>query len=67
MESQLFGNLPNWVTPLLTFAAAFGGIKMSLNGARKDITEIKGDVKEIRTSQAQHGERIAALEAKSDA
>lgn len=64
----------NDMTPLLsegikilaTVAAAYGSVKATLNGARQDITEIKGDVKEIRGTLVEHGEAIAVLKERRD-
>ena len=49
---------------VLQAAVVWGAVKASLNGARIDIIEIKGDVKAIIATQTQQGERIAHLEAK---
>ena len=48
---------------LVTMAVAYGGVKASMNGMRTDISEIKVDVRLIRDGQAEHGERLARLEA----
>ena len=49
-------------SPLLVFAAAWGGIKVGMNGLRDDVKEIKHDVKVLGETDARHGERIARLE-----
>lgn len=51
---------------LVTIAAAWGSVKASLNGARKDIAEIKVDVKGISTAMSNHHARISVLEDRSD-
>lgn len=45
---------------VVAFASTFGGLKVALNGMREDVREIKGDVKEVKRTQAEHGERLAA-------
>ena len=52
------------ITALVTFSAAWGGVKSTLNGARDDIREIKGVTRDIQEKQSIHGERLAALESK---
>lgn len=51
---------------LVTIAAAWGSVKTSLNGARKDITEIKGDVKALSTAISGQHARLSVLEDRSD-
>ena len=47
--------------------AAWLAVKVALNGARAEIKETRGDVKEIRASLANHSERLAVIESKGDA
>lgn len=44
--------------------AAWWGVKASLNGTRRAVAETRDDVKEIRTTLGQHGERLARIEGK---
>ena len=46
--------------------AAYVGVKVSLNGMRSDVTEIKADVKALYKGQGIHGERLMALETTID-
>jgi hypothetical protein len=46
--------------------AAYVGVKLSLNGIREDVHEIKGDVKELRLSQQRHSERLTKVETKME-
>ena len=50
----------------VTVAAAYGGVKTSLNGARKDIGDIKHDVAEIKEKQSDFHARVSVLEDRSD-
>lgn len=52
---------------LATVAAVFGGMKVSINGMRADVSEIKGTVAKIDEKVGAHGERIARLEAYKEA
>jgi hypothetical protein len=52
------------IIPVLAFAASWGGIRVSLNGTRENVREIKGDVKDIKRDVSSHGERIAGVEAR---
>lgn len=49
--------------PLLTFAAAWGGAKASMNGLKEDIKEMRKTCCERGIRLQQHGERLAAIEA----
>ena len=51
------------VTVIFTAGAAWGAVKVSLNGTRERVKEIAADTKEIRTKVADHGERLARVEA----
>lgn len=51
---------------LVTIAAAWGSVKTSLNGARKDIAEIKVDVKDISANLSSQHARLAVLEDRSE-
>ena len=54
-----------WQVLTLVFGpagAAWLGVKVSLNGARADIREIKSDVKDLHTEVSRHSERLAVVE-----
>ena len=57
-----------WLIPLLTLAAAAGGVKVMLNGSREDIREIKRDVKDgfkgVNEVLTNHEGRLSRAEAK---
>jgi hypothetical protein len=44
--------------------AAWIGVKVAVNGMREDVREIKGDVKDLRVTVNQHGERLAVLDSR---
>lgn len=44
--------------------AAWVAVKVSLNGTRENVKTIMGDVKELRAGQAQHSNRLTAIETK---
>lgn len=62
MNAEYTALLSEGVKLLVTVAAAWGSVKASLNGARKDIAEIKVDVKGIVAEQAKQATRVAILE-----
>ena len=52
-----------FLTAAFSAGSAWGGAWMALNGTKKNVIEIKEDVREIRTRVSNHGERIARAEA----
>jgi hypothetical protein len=55
-----------WIAIVLPAAAAWGGVKVGLNGARQSIVQIERIVnrldEKVGILEVGHGERIAALE-----
>ena len=51
-----------WIAIVLPAAAAWGGVKVGLNGARQSIVQIERIVNRLDEKVDQHGERITALE-----
>ena len=43
------------------------GMKFALNGMRRDVSEIKGDIKTLLDSDAKQNERLASVETEADA
>lgn len=66
MNAEYTALLSEGVKLLVTVAAAWGSVKASLNGARKDIAEIKVDVKGIVAEQGKQSTRLAVLEDRQD-
>ena len=56
------GELLAWVAIVLPAAAAWGGVKVGLNGARASIVQIEQIVRRLDDKVDNHGERITALE-----
>ena len=56
------GELLPWVAIVLPAAAAWGGVKVGLNGARQSIVQIERIVNRLDEKVDSHGERITALE-----
>ena len=54
-----------WVVILLPAAAAWGGVRVGLNGARSSIAQIAQVVNRLDDKVDSHGERIASLEAET--
>lgn len=54
-----------WQTVAVILGPA-GAVWAVLNGTRTAVRETREDVKEIRTTLGEHGERLAAIEAKVD-
>jgi hypothetical protein len=56
--------------PFLAFGAAWGGAKVTMNGIKERVSEVRDDVDEIeQTQQEQHSvtiDRLARLETKID-
>jgi hypothetical protein len=61
MESSVGEFLP-WIAIVLPAAAAWGGVKVGLNGAKQSIIQIERIVNRLDEKVDQHGERITALE-----
>tara|TARA_R110000824_G_scaffold329195_1_gene516016 strand:+ start:316 stop:531 length:216 start_codon:yes stop_codon:yes gene_type:complete len=61
MESSVVELLP-WIAIVLPAAAAWGGVKVGLNGARQSIVQMERIVNRLDEKVDQHGERITALE-----
>ena len=56
------GELLPWIAIVLPAAAAWGGVKVGLNGARQSSVQIERIVNRLDEKVDQHGERITALE-----
>jgi len=56
------GDLLPWIAIVLPAAAAWGGVKVGLNGAKQSIVQIERIVNRLDEKVDQHGERITALE-----
>jgi len=61
MEGSV-GDLLPWIAIVLPAAAAWGGVKVGLNGAKQSIVQIERIVNRLDEKVDQHGERITALE-----
>lgn len=67
--------LPDDINAWLVFAgivlgptgAVWATVRASLNGVRRDVKETRADCREIRTTLATHGERIARIESRIEA
>ena len=51
-----------WIAIVLPAAAAWGGVRVGLNGARQSIIQMESVVNRLDEKVDSHGERIAALE-----
>jgi hypothetical protein len=51
-----------WIAIVLPAAAAWGGVKVGLNGARQSIVQIERIVNRLDEKVDAHGERISRLE-----
>ena len=51
-----------WIAIVLPVAAAWGGVRVGLNGARQSIIQMESVVTRLDEKVDSHGERIAALE-----
>ena len=51
-----------WIAIVLPAAAAWGGVRVGLNGARQSIIQMESIVNRLDEKVDTHGERIAALE-----
>jgi hypothetical protein len=56
------GEVLPWIAIVLPAAAAWGGVKVGLNGARQSIAQMESIVNRLDEKVDTHGERIAALE-----
>jgi hypothetical protein len=56
------GEVLPWIAILLPGAAAWGGVKVGLNGARRSIIKMESVVNRLDEKVDSHSERIAALE-----
>ena len=56
------GEFLPWIAIVLPAAAAWGGVKVGLNGAKQSIVQIERIVNRLDEKVDQHGERITALE-----
>lgn len=70
-------DLINWLIPIATVAAAFGGTRQALNGTRSLVKETREEVKDINKNLHEHvvweadkysqlTERVVAVEVKLD-
>ena len=60
------GELLPWIAIVLPAAAAWGGVKVGLNGAKQSIIQIERIVNRLDEKVDQHGERITALEVETN-
>ena len=60
------GELLPWIAIVLPAAAAWGGVKVGLNGARQSIAQIERIVNRLDEKVDTHGERISRLEVETD-
>jgi hypothetical protein len=51
-----------WLIPLLTLAAAAGGVKVSLNGTKERVQRIETKLDTLIETSATTRERVATLE-----
>ena len=65
MDSSV-GELLPWIAIVLPAAAAWGGVKVGLNGARQSIAQIERIDNRLDEKVDTHGERISRLEVESD-
>ena len=56
------GEVLPWIAIVLPAAAAWGGVRVGLNGARQSIIQMESIVNRLDEKVDTHGERIAALE-----
>ena len=56
------GEVLPWIAIVLPAAAAWGGVRVGLNGARQSIIQMESVVNRLDEKVDSHGERIAALE-----
>lgn len=59
--------MAEWLIPLLTLAAAAGGVKVSLNGTKQRVERIETKLDTLIETSANTRERVAALEGARDA
>ena len=57
--------LVSLLVPLLAAGAAYGGVKVGMNGMRRSIVQIEKIVSRLDDKVDTHGERIASLEAET--
>jgi hypothetical protein len=61
MESEV-ATLISFLAAPLAAGAAYGGVKVGMNGMRRSIAQIEKIVTRLDNKVGSHGERIAALE-----
>ena len=60
---ELLKLIPQVGMPLISVII---GMKYAINGMRKDVTEIKGDVKAVKEALAEHSVDIAVLKSRHE-
>ena len=60
---ELLKLIPQVGMPLISVII---GMKYAINGMRKDVTEIKGDVKAVKDALAEHSVDIAVLKSRHE-
>jgi hypothetical protein len=56
------GEVLPWIAIVLPAAAAWGGVRVGLNGATRSIARMESVINRLDEKVDTHGERIAALE-----
>jgi|TARA_R110000824_G_C15188876_1_gene674528 hypothetical protein len=56
------GEVLPWIAIVLPAAAAWGGVRVGLNGATRSIVRMESVINRLDEKVDTHGERIAALE-----
>lgn len=58
--------MPEWVMLIGVILGPAGAVWVMLNGTRAAVKETRADVKEIRDTQVDHGERLVRIETKME-
>lgn len=61
-----YAQFAQWVIPVLSVGAAYGGVKAGLNGTKAQVKETKDRVKDLEASKNDHTDRLARIETKLD-
>ena len=65
MEVDITTFISLLAAPLAACGAAYGGVKVGMNGMRRSIMQIEQIVRRLDDKVDSHGERIATLEAET--
>ena len=65
MEVDITTLISLLAAPLAACGAAYGGVKVGMNGMRRSIMQIEQIVRRLDDKVDSHGERIATLEAET--